>query len=102
MRTNEERKDIRMLIETFYGKEILDNMLSILKCYDKCHIVHEWGKDKVVVDWGITNGYAPDHYVTREYSADEFYSPEERDENYKETFGYYAYPRFVELARKQG
>ena len=52
--------------------------------------------------WGVTNGYAPDHWVSDEIFADDVYSPEERDENYKESFGYYRYPLYVEEARKQG
>ena len=100
MRTNEERKDMRMLIEALYGKEILKEMLDVLKAFNSCHITHEFGKDKVSTCWCIKSSYASDHYTTREFTADDFYSPEERDENFKETFGYYAYPRYVDLAKK--
>ena len=82
MRTNEERKDMRMLIEALYGKEILKEMLDVLKAFNSCHITHEFGKDKVSTCWCIKSSYASDHYTTREFTADDFYSPEERDENF--------------------
>ena len=99
-KTDADRREYRKAIEALWGKEILDDILETLKCYETCHIVHEWGKTKVSTMWGVTNGYAPDHFVSEDFHADDFYSPEERDANYLEVFRYHAYPSYVERAEK--
>ena len=69
-------------------KEIKEKVLDTLMAYDNCGVVHENGKFKVGGGSCIKSHYATDYFVCGNYKADELYTPEQREKNFLEVFGY--------------
>lgn len=63
-----------------------------LKCFDQITITYENGK----YDYGncIKAHYAPDHKFIGTVYVEDIYSGEERNNNFKEAFGYARWPQF--------
>lgn len=66
------------------SKELFDKVAEYLKAYDECFITYENGK----YSFGccIKSNYSADHRVLGTILADDFYTPEERMENYMNEF----------------
>lgn len=60
---------------------------EVLKCYDRCSVVHEYREFNVSVGTAIKKHYNHDHFVCGYYHAADVYTEEERRQNYIEAFG---------------
>ena len=82
-------------------KAVQDEVLDTLKAYNEANVEFSSGKYHVSTGLCIRAEYAPDHKFIGVFCADDIYTPEERDANHLETFGYKAYPSYVYLANRR-
>lgn len=69
-------------------KEVKDEALDTLKAYDRVRVEYAGGEYKVTTGCCIASRYAYDQCVCSVYYAKDLYTEEERQENFKEVFGY--------------
>lgn len=64
-------------------------VMEILMSYDKVNVVFEYGEYDVMVGCVLTSEYAPDHRFVGTFAAKDFYTDEQRIENYCNSFASY-------------
>lgn len=72
------------------SKEVQNEVKEVLKAYDKCSVVFEYGKYKIGCGTCIKSEYGKDHRVIGSYYSDEVFTENERIVNYVENF--HSYP----------
>ena len=78
--------------------QVQKHALEILKVYDAQDIYYSNGE----YHFGLflLDKYPADHRYIGRYYAKDLYTPEERDKNFVEEFGYKQYPSYVERAKR--
>lgn len=80
-------------------KAVQDEVLDTLKAYNEANVEFSNGEYHVSTGLCIRAEYAPGHKFIGTAHAADIYTPEERDANYLEVFGYKAYPSYVSRAK---
>ena len=81
-----------------YENQTQQEIIETLKVFDECTVVRYelTGREEVLASVGIKSHYSEEEKTARFeiIQAKELFTPKERNDNYKETFGYDRYPQF--------
>lgn len=92
----EQKPELNSVIEVFevakmplekLPEEVQSEVKNILKAFDTCTVVYEYGKFHASASSCIKSDYNFDYFVCGRYLASDVYTPEERRRNYIEVFG---------------
>lgn len=87
----------KLLLATF-NKETQKEIIDTLKVYDKCQVAKYTltGREEVFTGVVIKASYTEEEKtaVFFDLKAEDLFTPKERNQNYRETFGYDRYPQY--------
>ena len=67
---------------------IVNEVKRVLKVYDECDVLYEYGYYKVMIDCVVKSKYGEDYKYIATFKNTDIYTEEERRQYYKEVFGY--------------